>query len=195
MDAGLIEHKVGAPDQSIVADYTEVVVPESAKRSNLRVFLLFMSLQLVFGAVLVPAKLSRRPDLGSGLFMANTTAAALVSENKALSFPASVDSMAVDTTEDHVSMGSVAARKAMAIIANTAHVLAIELVCASQALDLQAPLRASPPITALRDAVRQTVAFTEADRALSEDVKSTAQRILSGEVVAAAEAVLGHELR
>src|SRR3979411_1119552 len=53
MDAGLTEHKVGAADQSIVADYTEVVVPESAKRSNLRVFLLFMSLQLVFGAVLV----------------------------------------------------------------------------------------------------------------------------------------------
>jgi histidine ammonia-lyase len=143
----------------------------------------------------LPAKLSRRPDLGSGLFMANTTAAALVSENKALSFPASVDSMAVDTTEDHVSMGSVAARKAMAIIANTAHVLAIELICACQALDLQAPLRASPATRALRDAVRQTVAFTETDRALSEDVKSTGQRILAGEFVASVGEMLGHEIR
>jgi histidine ammonia-lyase len=143
----------------------------------------------------LPDKLSKRPDLGSGLFMANTTAAALVSENKTLSFPASVDSMAVDTTEDHVSMGSVAARKAMAIIANTAHVLAIELICVCQALDLQAPLRASPAIRALRDAVRETVVFTETDRPLSADVKSTAQLILAGEVVAAVEGTLGREIR
>jgi histidine ammonia-lyase len=143
----------------------------------------------------LPAKLSRRPDLGSGLFMANTTAAALVSENKTLSFPASVDSMAVDTTEDHVSMGSVAARKAMAIIANTAHVLAIELICACQALDLQAPLKASPAIRALRDTVRETVAFTETDRALSLDVQSIAQRILAGQLIAAVEAVLGQRVR
>jgi histidine ammonia-lyase len=143
----------------------------------------------------LPAKLSRRPDLGSGLFMANTTAAALVSENKTMSFPASVDSMAVDTTEDHVSMGSVAARKALAIIANSAHVLAIELICACQALDLQAPLKASPAIQALRDAVRETVAFVESDRPLSEDVKSTAHRILQGKFVGAVEVALKSQLR
>jgi histidine ammonia-lyase len=133
----------------------------------------------------LPAKLSRRPDLGSGLFMANTTAAALVSENKTLCFPASVDSMAVDTTEDHVSMGSVAARKTMAIIANTAHVLAIELICACQALDLHAPLKASPAIAAVRDELRKTVAFVDSDRALADDVKSTARRILAGEFIGA----------
>jgi histidine ammonia-lyase len=133
----------------------------------------------------LPDKLSRRPDLGSGLFMANTTAAALVSENKTLSFPASVDSMAVDTTEDHVSMGSVAARKTMAIITNTAHVLAIELICACQALDLHAPLKASRPITALHHELRKTVAFVEGDRPLSDDVKSTARRILAGEFIGA----------
>ncbi|MHB8612058.1 MAG: HAL/PAL/TAL family ammonia-lyase [Candidatus Dormibacteraceae bacterium] len=138
----------------------------------------------------LPAKLSRRPDLGSGLVMANTTAAALVSENKTLSFPASVDSMAVDTTEDHVSMGSVAARKSMAIIANTAHVLAIELICACQALDLHTRLKPSPAIAALRDALRETVAFVESDRPLSDDVRSTAQRVLAGEFVAAVETVL-----
>lgn len=143
----------------------------------------------------LPDKLTRRPDLGSGLFMANTTAAALVSENKTLAFPASVDSMAVDTTEDHVSMGSVGARKALAIIANSAHVLAIELICACQALDLQAPLEASPAIRALRDAVRETVAFVESDRPLSGDVMSTAQRILNGEFIAAVDAVLGTPIR
>ena len=143
----------------------------------------------------LPDKLSRRPDLGSGLFMANTTAAALVSENKTQSFPASVDSMAVDTTEDHVSMGSVGARKALAIIANSAHVLAIELVCACQALDLQAPLRASPAIRTLRDAVRDTVAFVESDRPLSGDVTSTAHRILNGEFISAVDAVLRTPIR
>jgi histidine ammonia-lyase len=143
----------------------------------------------------LPAKLSPRPDLGSGLFMANTTAAALVSENKTLSFPASVDSMAVDTTEDHVSMGSVGARKALAIIANTANVLAIELICACQALDLQAPLKVSPPIQALRDGVRETVSFVENDRPLSADVTSTAQRILNGELIVAVDRKLGAPLR
>jgi histidine ammonia-lyase len=143
----------------------------------------------------LPAKLSKRPDLGSGLFMANTTAAALVSENRTLSFPASVDSMAVDTTEDHVSMGSVAARKTMAIISNTAHVLAIELICACQALDLHSPLKASSAIRALRDELRRTVAFVEEDRPLSEDVKGTAQRILAGDFEAPVEAALKHPLR
>jgi histidine ammonia-lyase len=143
----------------------------------------------------LPAKLSPRPDLGSGLFMANTTAAALVSENKTLSFPASVDSMAVDTTEDHVSMGSVGARKALAIVANTANVLAIELICACQALDLQAPLKASLPIRALRDTVREAVALVDSDRPLSNDVKSTAQRILNGEFIAAVQGKLSAPLR
>ena len=143
----------------------------------------------------LPAKLSPRPDLGSGLFMANSTAAALVSENKTLSFPASIDSMAVDTTEDHVSMGSVGARKALAIIANTANVLAIELICACQALDLQAPLKGSPPIQTLRDAVRETVSFVENDRPLSADVTSTAQRILNGELIVAVDGKLGPPLR
>jgi histidine ammonia-lyase len=143
----------------------------------------------------LPAKLSRRPDLGSGLFMANTTAAALVSENKTLSFPASVDSMAVDTTEDHVSMGSVAARKALAIIANSANVLAIELICACQALDLQAPLTASPAIGALQDAVRETVGFVESDRPLSGEVMSTAERILNGEFIVAVDGKLTAPLR
>ena len=143
----------------------------------------------------LPDKLSRRPDLGSGLLMLNTTAAALVSENKALSFPASVDSIAVDTTEDHVSMGSVAARKAMAIISNTAHVLALELVCVCQALDLQLPLRPSTPIRALQEQVRKVVPFADADRAMSTEVMQTARQILSGGIVAVVEAGLGRALR
>lgn len=142
----------------------------------------------------LPAKLSRHPALGSGLFMLNTTAAALVSENKSLSFPASVDSMAVDAVEDHVSMGCVSARKAMMIIANTANVLALELICACQGLDLQAPLRASSPIEALRVAVRGLVPFVDQDRALSPEVTAVAGAILSGDLPNSVTTALGRAL-
>ena len=143
----------------------------------------------------LPAKLAARPDLGSGLFMANTTAAALVSENKALSFPASVDSMAVDTTEDHVSMGSVAARKSLSIVINTAHTLALELICACQALDFQAPLKASRSVQALHDEVRRTVPFALEDRSLSAEAMGTGRAILNGEYVTVVEEALGQPLQ
>jgi histidine ammonia-lyase len=128
----------------------------------------------------LPPKLSRRPRHGIGLFMLNTTASALVSENKTLSFPASVDSMAVDTTEDHVSMASVAARKALAVIRNTATTLAIELICGCQALDLQAPLRPSPAAETARLFVRGLVAFVEDDRPLHNEMAALANRLLAG---------------
>ena len=79
------------------------------------------------------------------------TAASIVSANKQLCTPASVDSIVSSNgQEDHVSMGSVGARKTMAIIANSAHVVAIELICACQALDLHIPLKGSVAIEALR---------------------------------------------
>lgn len=136
----------------------------------------------------LPPKLTREPKKGLGLFMLNTTASALVSENKTLSFPASVDSMAVDTTEDHVSMASVAARKAMAVIENTAHVLAIELICTCQALDLHAPLEASPDIRAVHRMVRETVAFVAGDRSLYKEIATLATQLTSGALDAFLEA-------
>ncbi len=119
---------------------------------------------------------------GLGLFMLNTTASALVSENRTLCFPASVDSMAVDTTEDHTSMGSIAARKAMQIVLNTAHALALELICACQALDLHSPLRPSPPIDRVRGLVRETVPFVSEDRSLSPEIGRLAERLLAGDL-------------
>jgi histidine ammonia-lyase len=142
----------------------------------------------------LPSKLSRHPAAASGLFMLNTTAAALVSENKTLSFPASVDSMAVDTTEDHVSMGCVSARKAMDIIANTANVLAIELICAAQAIDLHAPVAPSAPIRAFRDHLRRSVPFLVDDRGLSAEVVAIAKEVVSGAIVRSAEQALGRPL-
>lgn len=138
----------------------------------------------------LPDKLSRHPERNIGLFMLNTTAAALVSENKTLSFPASVDSIAVDTTEDHVSMASVAARKCSQVIRNTANVLALELICAAQALDFHDLADASTPARAVHAFVRSEIAFAEEDRSFYPDIGLLGERILTGEVTAAARAQL-----
>src|SRR4051794_19699681 len=142
----------------------------------------------------LPDKLSPEPHRSIGLFMLNTTAAALVSENKTLCFPASVDSIAVDTTEDHVSMGSVAARKAAQVIANTAHALALELLCACQALDFQGVADASPAARSVHALVREHVAPLDRDRGLHAEVQALARRILEGDVGVAVEAVLAAPL-
>jgi histidine ammonia-lyase len=142
----------------------------------------------------LPDKLSPDPQRSIGLFMLNTTAAALVSENKTMCFPASVDSIAVDTTEDHVSMGSVAARKAAQVIANTANVLALELVCACQALDFQGVADASPAARAVHALVREQVAPLHRDRGLHAEVEALGRRILDGDVGAAARSVLAAPL-
>ena len=136
----------------------------------------------------LPDKLSPHPERCIGLFMLNTTAAALVSENKMLCFPASVDSIAVDTTEDHVSMASIAARKAWQVIKNTANVLALELICATQALDFQSVDDASPPARAVHEMVRSAIPFVEEDRGLHTSVEQLADGILTGEITAAAAA-------
>jgi len=128
------------------------------------------------------------------MFMLNTTAAALVSESKTLCFPASVDSIAVDTTEDHVAMASVAARKASQVIRNTANVLALELICAAQALDLQGIEDASASARAVHGLVRSAIPFLEEDRGLHPEIERLADRILAGEIVAAAEGQLTEPL-
>jgi histidine ammonia-lyase len=134
----------------------------------------------------LPDRLSPHPERSIGLFILNTTAAALVSESKALCFPASVDSIAIDTTEDHVSMASVGARKAAAVIENTARVLAIELACACQALDLHAGATASAPARAAHAVVRAAVPFVDEDRGLSAEIAALCERVLAGEVAEAA---------
>ena len=173
----------------IPMDTLTVLVAELASISQRRV----QHLVAPVYAVGLPPKLSPAPKMRSGLFMLNTTAAALVSENKTLSFPASVDSMAIDTTEDHVSMGSVAARKSMEVIENTARVLAIELICACQAFDLHAPLAPSAAGSAVRTMVRETVPFLSQDRGLSREVEALAARLLGGDLDARLAAI-GTEL-
>ena len=119
--------------------------------------------------------------LNSGLMMAQTTAAALVSECKSLSFPASVDSVPTNNDqEDHVSMGPIAGLKALKIVENARYVLAIELLSAAQGLDLLAPLKTSSRLEAAKAKLRQAIPMLKEDRYLGDDLEKAAQLIKSG---------------
>ena len=139
----------------------------------------------------LPAFLAREPGLNSGFMMAQTTAAALVSENKTLAHPASVDSIPTSANqEDHVSMGLWAARKCRDILKNTRNVLAIEFIAAAQALDFQ-DLLPGKGVEAARDTVRAKIAHLERDRYLAHDILAANNMLESGEVLTAVEGAAG----
>lgn len=139
-------------------------------------------------SVLVDPKMSGLPaflvddgGVNSGLMIPQVTAAALVSENKSLAYPASVDSIPTSAgQEDHVSMAPIAARKAAAIARNTAGVVAIELITAAQGVDYHAPLRTSAPLQALHSAIRSISPHLEADRYWADEIASLQGAVLDG---------------
>jgi histidine ammonia-lyase len=141
-------------------------------------------------AVLVDPKMSGLPPflaedsgVNSGLMIPQVTAAALVSENKSLAFPASVDSIPTSAgQEDHVSMAPIAARKAGTIARNAAGVVAVELIAAAQGVDCHAPLRTSPRLHELHAAVRALTPHFNADRYWSDDMAALQQAILEGAI-------------
>jgi len=140
----------------------------------------------------LPAFLAQDAGLNSGLMLAQVTAAALTSENKVLSHPASVDSIPTSANrEDHVSMAPIAARKAAQVIVNTRRVLAIEILAAAQALDFLKPLRPAPAIEKVHRKIRRRVSFMRTDRVLAPDIAAVEEMILSGELRAAAESAAG----
>ncbi len=117
--------------------------------------------------------LAKKPGLNSGFMMSQVTAAALVSQNKILCHPASVDSIPTSAgQEDHVSMSMNAGLKALEILENTRYVLAVELLCACQALDLLKPLKTSPGLEGIKNQVRRLVPFIESDRPLTPYIES-----------------------
>lgn len=172
---------------ALIADFAAIAVAELASISERRVE------QLVNPALSgLPAFLTSRGGLNSGFMVAQYTAAALVSENKVLSHPASVDSIPTSANqEDHVSMGAHAARKLLEVVDNTATVVAIESIVAAQALDLRLPLRPGAGAAAAHELVRGMVAPLEGDRSLSVDVETLKQAVLDGSLGATARAVLG----
>jgi histidine ammonia-lyase len=119
----------------------------------------------------LPAFLVKNPGINSGLMMAQTTAAALVSENKVLAHPASVDSIPTSLNqEDHVSMGTIAARKAREIANNTEEVLAIEFLCAYQGVCFRAPLKPGIGTNKIFNRIKQRVKEIKEDRILVGDL-------------------------
>ena len=132
----------------------------------------------------LPPFLADDPGVDSGLMIAQYTQAALVSENKRLASPASVDSIPSSAMqEDHVSMGWSAARKLRTAISNLTHIIAIELVTAARAIELRAPLTPSPVSAKIISALRQSVAGPGPDRFLSPELIAASEFVATGKVM------------
>jgi len=124
----------------------------------------------------LPNYLVANPGINSGLMIPQYTAASMVSQNKQLCTPASVDSIVSSNgQEDHVSMGANAATKVFRVVDNLYAILAIELITAAQALTFRRPLKTSPVLEELVDTFRASVPFIEDDRVLHEDIKKAVQ--------------------
>ncbi len=140
----------------------------------------------------LPAFLAASGGVESGFMIAQVTAAALVSENKTLAHPASVDSIPSSANrEDHVSMGTFAARKAREVVENVTRVLAIELLCGMQGLDLRRPLRSGHGVEAAHACIRDEVPMLTGDRTLHQDIEAVAAMIVDGRLLRAVEAACG----
>ena len=131
----------------------------------------------------LPPFLAPGAGTNSGFMMPQVTAAALVSENKVLAHPASVDSITTSgNKEDYVSMGMVAANKLKKVVENTRNTLAIEAMAAAQAIDFLAPLKTSKPLQQAHAAIRAVCATMDRDRVMYQDFARIAELIASGKV-------------
>ncbi|HEY9843519.1 MAG TPA: aromatic amino acid lyase, partial [Candidatus Obscuribacterales bacterium] len=162
---------------ALAMDFAKVAIAELANISERRIERL-VNPQLNRG---LPAFLTEHGGLNSGLMIAQYTAAALVSENKVLAHPASVDSIPTSANqEDHVSMGTIAANQALQILGHSRQVLGIELICACQALELRAPLSPSPAARAVLAHVRQFIPALGTDRFMGPDLEKAATMMSDG---------------
>ncbi len=140
----------------------------------------------------LPAFLVKDGGLNSGFMIAQYVAAALVSENKVMSHPAVVDSIPTSANkEDHVSMGTISARKCREVVRNAENVIAIELLCAAQALDLFTNMKPGTGTEAAYGVIRRAVPHLEMDRILAEDVKRVVELVHDGSIITAVEAAVG----
>lgn len=172
---------------ALAADYAGIAIAELANISERRIE------QMLNPALSgLPAFLAEQGGLNSGLMISQYTAASLVSENKVLAHPASVDSIPTSANqEDHVSMGTIACRKAHQIFENTLWVIAIELTSAAQALDFQAPLTPGKGVKAAYDLIRSEIPHLERDRYFKPEVSKIREMIRSGRLVQAAREAVG----
>jgi histidine ammonia-lyase len=138
----------------------------------------------------LPAFLTPRPGLNSGLMLAQVTAAALVSENKQRAYPASVDSIPTSANqEDHVSMAAHGARRLLPMNDNAMTVIGIELIAAAQGCDFHGPLLSSSALEAVRRTVRERVPPLGDDRFLHPDLQNALELVRTGAIVRAASSI------
>ncbi len=150
---------------ALALDFLAIALSELGSISERRTY------QLISGARDLPNYLVANPGINSGLMIPQYTAASLVSQNKQLCTPASVDSIVSSNgQEDHVSMGANAATKAYRVVQNVYSVLAIELITASQALHFRRPIKTSPVLEEFVHTFRSQVPFIETDRMLHDDM-------------------------
>lgn len=173
---------------ALVMDYLKIAASELADISERRIE------QMVNPSLSkLPAFLTEHGGLNSGLMITQYVAASLVSENKVLCHPASVDSIPTSANqEDHVSMGSIAARQAMEIIGNVRNVLAIELICAAQALDMRGcDGRMGKGTAAAYQVVRSAVGTLHEDRVMYKDLEKMVALVEDGTLADVVESVVG----
>ena len=150
---------------ALTLDFLAIALAELGNISERRVY------QLISGKRGLPPFLVAEPGLNSGMMIPQYTAASIVSQNKQLCSPASVDSIeSSNGQEDHVSMGANAATKCYRVVDNLERILAIELLNASQALEFRRPLKTSPVLEDLYTNYRKTVPFVTVDRYMHEDM-------------------------
>jgi histidine ammonia-lyase len=140
----------------------------------------------------LPAFLVSDGGLNSGFMLAQYTAASLVSENKVFSHPACVDSIPTSANkEDHVSMGTISARKLREIVRNTEHVIAIELLCGAQAMDLFTNMKPGEGTLIAYKIIRDEVPHLEKDRIISKDIEKMVNVMRSGRIIEEVERAVG----
>lgn len=168
-------------------DFAAIVVSSLASISHERISK-FISTQM---SELSPF-LAPDGGLNSGHMIVQVASASLVSENKVLSHPASVDSMPTSAEkEDHVSMGTIAARKFLQIVKNAQNVVAMEFLSNTQAIDMIAPLKPAAGVLVAYEEIRKKVPFAKVDRIFSKDVTLIREMILNGSLLKAVEQKIG----
>lgn len=163
---------------ALVADALAVAIAEIGAIAERRVAMLVDTV-----VSRLPPFLTPEPGLNSGFMIVHVTAAALASENKSLAHPASVDSLPTSANqEDHVSMATFAARRLGAMLANTQHIVAIELLAAAQGIEFLRPLASAPALEAVLRLVRSVSPAMPADRSLARDIEAVRHLVAAGDI-------------
>ncbi len=172
---------------ALAFDFAAIALAEMASISERRTYL------LLSGHDGLPKFLLKETGINSGLMVLQYTAAALVSENKVLCHPASVDSIPTCLgQEDHVSMGSISALKLFDVFNNVQNVLAIEAFVAAQALDFREPVRPGKGVEAAHRCIRSEIAHREVDESFDSEIPRTVQLLQNGSILKQTESAIGN---